>query len=188
MNSHTLTLVTGGSRSGKSRWALEKILGYPRKFFLATAVATDQEMERRIARHQEERAPDFATIEEPVSLARALREKAPFADAILVDCLTFWLNNLFHYFGDGSQKISARILQEIDEFFKVLDTRPTSLILVTNEINMGVIPADRPSRHFVEEQGRLNQEVARRADEVIFMVAGIPQVLKKNLFPSESLL
>ena len=185
---NSLTLVTGGSRSGKSRWALDRASSYDRKFYLATAEVTDEEMKRRIARHQEERAADFATLEEPVSLARALAEKAALADAILVDCLTFWLNNLFHYFGNGSPKISARISQEIEDFFKVLDHRPTSLILVTNEINMGVIPADRASRLFVEEQGRLNQEVARRADEVIFMVAGIPQVLKKNLVSTGGLL
>lgn len=171
MKSPTITLITGGSRSGKSRLAREKMLPFSRKVFLATAVATDAEMAQRIERHKKERDSDILTVEEPVRLAEAIRIQAPSADVILVDCLTFWLNNLFHYLGRSISK-------EIEHFLKVLDQRPTSLILVTNEVNMGVISNDPLSREFVDQQGLLNQEVARRADEVILMVAGLPQVLK----------
>ena len=171
MKQSTTTLVTGGSRSGKSQWAREKMSSYSRKIFLATAVAIDPEMTERIVRHKKERGSDFITVEEPVHLAEAIRAQAPSADVILVDCLTFWLNNLFHY-------LKSSISKEIENFLNVLEQRPTSLILVTNEVNMGVIPNDPLSREFVDRQGWLNQEVARRADEVILMVAGIPQVLK----------
>lgn len=168
-----ITFITGGGRSGKSRFAREKALLFPRKVFLATAVATDPEMAKRIEKHKKEREFDFVTVEEPLRLAKAIRTAAPSADVIVVDCLTFWLNNLFHYLGKAYS-------QEIEDFLKVLEEKPTSLILVTNEINMGVIPKDPLSREFVDCQGWLNQEAARRADEAILMVAGIPQVLKSN--------
>lgn len=184
LKGHRVTLITGGSRSGKSRFALEKALPYPRKIFLATALAIDSEMEERIKKHQTERGPHYLTVEEPLHLGRAIRSYAPAADAILVDCLTFWLNNLFHFWNDQPD----RIAQEIQEFLFVVGQRPTSLILVTNEIGLGVIPADSRTRRFVEKQGWLSQEVARRADEVIWMVAGIPQILKQEeaIFPTPS--
>lgn len=171
MTPPTVTLITGGSRSGKSRFALEKVSPYARKIFLATAVATDEEMKRRIEKHQRDRGSDFLTVEEPVHLGRVIHEKASLADVILVDCLTFWLNNLFHY----------GVSNEIQDFLDVLKERPTALVLVTNEINMGVIPADTLTRRFVDQQGWLNQEVARRSDEVILMVSGIPQILKPEV-------
>lgn len=170
-------LITGGSRSGKSRFALQKWDSFKRKVFLATAVATDPEMAGRIRRHQLERDPRVKTVEEPLHLARAIRTQASSADVILVDCLTFWLNNLFHSLKGNEEAIQ----KEIKDFLALLEEKPTSLILVTNEINMGVIPGDSLSRRFVDEQGWLNQEAARRADEVILMVAGIPQVLKSSI-------
>ena len=174
MTENTVTLITGGTRSGKSRTALEKTLPFSRKVFLATAEVTDPEMARRIERHQKERSSDFLTIEEPLYLAQAVRHQRDRSDVVLIDCLTFWLNNLFHHFGDRTERLS----KETQEFLDVLDERPTHLVVVTNEINMGVVPTDELSRRFVEEQGWLNQEAARRADEVILMVAGIPQILK----------
>lgn len=172
----TVTLITGGSRSGKSRAALERISSYSRKAFLATAEVIDPEMARRIERHKKERGPDFLTVEEPLYLAQAVRNLMGQADVILIDCLTFWLNNLFHHFSATPERIS----KEIQEFLTILDQRRTSLMIVTNEINMGVVPAEALSRRFVDEQGRLNQEVARRSDEVILMISGIPQILKKS--------
>lgn len=178
MNESKVILITGGARSGKSRLACQKALSYPRRVFLATAVATDPEMGDRIQRHRKERGSDFVTIEEPLYLAQAIRNAAKKADVILVDCLTFWLNNLLHDGGEQGRFVSPGPLGEVEEFLRVLEERPTTLILVTNEINMGVVPADGLTREFVDRQGRLNQEVARRADEVILLVAGLPQVLK----------
>ena len=176
----SVTLITGGSRSGKSRLAVEKALGYPRRIFMATAVPLDEEMKLRIERHREERGTDFATIEAPVFLADSIRKNASSADVILVDCLTFWLNNLLHTFRDGSVRGDRGIQAEIEDLRGVLEERPTSLIFVTNEVNMGVVPADPLTRHFVDLAGRLNQDVARQADEVILMTAGIPQTLKQG--------
>lgn len=172
-----ITLITGGSRSGKSRLALEKAMGYSRRIFLATGMPIDSEMTQRIKKHQEERGASFKTIEEPILLAETIRRHAASADVILVDCLTFWLNNLFHQF--STDKIS----EEIQDFLAVLDEKPISLILVTNEINMGVIPPEPLSRRFVDCQGKLNQETAKRSDEVIMMVSGIPQILRQNIRP-----
>lgn len=174
MSESLITLITGGSRSGKSRFALEKIQPFPRKVFLATATAFDPEMEKRIQKHRAERSSDFLTLEEPLHLGCTLRKYAPVADALLVDCLTLWLNNLFH----SLEEKEAR--REIEDFLAALDERPGRIFLVTNEISMGVIGADPATRRFVDEQGRLNQEAARRADEVVLMVAGIPQYLKKE--------
>lgn len=176
MTDSTVTLITGGSRSGKSRAALEKIAPYGQKAFLATAEITDTEMAKRIEKHKKERGPDFLTVEEPIYLAKTIRNLAGRVDVILIDCLTLWLNNLFHYFGPTPERIS----KEIQGFLSTLDERIASFIVVTNEINMGVVPPDAVSRRFVDEQGRLNQEVARRSDEVILMIAGIPQILKKS--------
>lgn len=171
-----ITLITGGARSGKSKTALERTLPYSRKIFLATAEVTDPEMARRIERHRKERGPDFLTLEEPLYLAKAIRRRADESDVILIDCLTFWLNNLFHHFQGSLERIS----KEIQEFLSILEEKPAPLVIVTNEVNMGIVPSDELSRRFVDEQGRLNQEVARRSDEVIFMVAGIPQFLKRS--------
>ncbi len=169
-------LITGGNRSGKSRKAHELALNYSKRIFLATAEAVDPETNRRIQKHQAQRGSEFVTIEEPLYLAEAIRTHAGEADVILVDCLTFWLNNLFHHFGEGSYQAS----KQMEDFLKVLEEKPVSLILVTNEISMGVISTDSFTRRFMDEHGRLNQEVARCADEAILMVAGIPQTLKKS--------
>ena len=173
MTMPTLTFITGGTRSGKSRLAREKALAYSRRIFLATAEVTDPEMAKRIARHQEERGSGFLTVEEPLYLTEAVRKYADKADVIVVDCLTFWLNNLFHHF-DADQ-----VSKEVGNLLKLLEERPTHLILVTNEINMGVVAPDPATRRFVDQQGWLNQEIARRADEVVLMVAGLPQILKR---------
>ena len=111
MTERTLTLVTGGSRSGKSALARQKALSYSRRIFLATAEVTDSEMAQRIQKHRDERGSEFLTVEEPLYLAQALRKNQQ-AEVILVDCLTFWLNNLFHHFGSDA----SRIEKEINEF------------------------------------------------------------------------
>jgi len=171
-----IVVITGGTRSGKSRLALQRMSDYERKIFLATAVATDDEMKSRIEQHKKHRGPDFVTVEEPIYLAEAIRSRVSSADAVLVDCLTFWLNNLFHYFNGDQERISS----EIRDFLQLLEERLLSLILVTNEINMGVIPPDSLSRRFVDEQGRLNQEVVRCSDEAILMISGVPHFLKRE--------
>ena len=151
-----ITLITGGSRSGKSRLAHARALAYPERIFLATAEATDPEMAKRIAKHREERGSEFMTVEEPLYLARAIQDHAKAAGVLWVDCLTFWLNNLFHYWDDGTPVGAVRISKEIEDFLKALVDAETCLILVTNEVNMGVVGADALTRRFVDQQASLN--------------------------------
>ncbi len=166
-------LVTGGSRSGKSRYALELALEYSRRVFIATAEITDREMEERIARHRRERGDLFLTVEEPLDLAGAISRVPSDTQVALVDCLTVWLGNLFHQLGDVD--LNSPYIQA---FLKTLEAPPCDLILVTNELGMGLVPGDALSRRFRDVAGLLNQEVARRAHEVIFTVCGIPTVIK----------
>ena len=171
-----LAMITGGVRSGKSRYALQlarqRVSAGP-KCFLATAQPFDDGMKLRIRRHREERGADFFTVEEPVRLAGAIKKSAD-SPLILVDCLTVWLNNLLFRFPEDPGKIQA----EIDSFFEAISARPCEMILVTNEIGLGVMPDNPLARKYADELGKLNQEAARICDEVIFMVSGIAKIIK----------
>jgi len=168
-----VTLVTGGSRSGKSRYAMELALEWERRVFIATAQVTDGEMEERIERHRRERGDLFVTVEEPLDLAGAIGSLPLDTGVALVDCLTVWLGNLFHHLGDVDLESP-----QIGAFLEVLEDPPCALILVTNEVGMGLVPPDALSRRFRDVAGLLNQEVARRAHRVVFTVCGIPMVVK----------
>lgn len=161
-----ITLVTGGARSGKSSYAeaLAARTGTD-VVYIATARALDREMEERIARHRARRPSGWHTVEEPVALAGALRKHASAARCVLIDCLTLWLANLADV-----EPGDAGTLRE--EFVAALATAPGSVIVVTNEIGMGVVPLGALSRRFVDDMGRLNQAVAARAHRVVLMVAG----------------
>ena len=170
-----VTLITGGVRSGKSRYALE--LAERRagqKSFLATAEALDEEMKVRIARHQAERGGDFSTVEESLYLARAVHEASERTELILIDCLTLWVNNLLFHF----QASPDLVTNQIRSFLDAVRERKTEMILVTNEVGFGIIPDNVLSRRFLDQLGRMNQELAALADEVILMISGIPQVIK----------
>jgi len=163
-------LVGGGSRSGKSRYALDlaKKRG-SRMIFLATAEPFDAEMEARIARHRADRAAEFATIEEPLEIAGKIRDAD--ADAIVVDCLTLWLSNIMHSFG---RHVDADIEQLID----AARSSKAAVILVTNEVGCGIVPDNTLGRDFRDYAGILNQRVAAVAEEVYFMVFGQPLRVK----------
>jgi adenosylcobinamide kinase/adenosylcobinamide-phosphate guanylyltransferase len=160
------TLITGGVKSGKSSFALRlaEEFTHPR-YFLATAEAFDDEMKARIAKHREERADRFTTIEEPLEIAAALKEN------MILDCLPLWLNNMFHYGRDSS------LDQVVDSIIARL---PENIVLVTNEIGMGFIPADPLSRRYGDALGRLNARIAAACDRVILMVAGQPLLIKNE--------
>lgn len=155
------TLLTGGVKSGKSSRALELARDFSpgERFFLATATAFDEEMADRIRRHREERAGAFTTIEEPLELAGALRPR------VVVDCVPMWLNNLFYHDRDAE----AEAL--LDAFIAAM---PEEIVIVTNEIGMGVIPADPLSRRYGVALGRINARLAAACDRVELLVAGIP--------------
>ena len=170
-------LVGGGARSGKSRFALglARRLG-GRKAFLATAEARDQEMEERIAHHQRQRRSEFETIEEPVAVAAALARID--ADVVVVDCLTLWLANLLL-----RDEIPERVLRHVDDLVSVLRELPLDVILVTNEVGMGIVPDNPLGRAFRDVCGVAHQRLSRTADQVYFAVLGT--ILRLNPGPVE---
>ncbi len=170
-----IVLITGGEKSGKSRHALSLAGCRAKKAFIATAEAVDEEMTRRIARHRESRDTSFHTVEEPADLAGALRSLPPGTEIAVVDCLTVWLGNLVHLHGTGKGRYP-----EVTGFLELLKSPPCDLVIVTNEVGMGIIPENEMARHFRDLSGELNQSVARLADQVILMVSGIPVTVKGN--------
>ncbi|MGA9724958.1 MAG: bifunctional adenosylcobinamide kinase/adenosylcobinamide-phosphate guanylyltransferase [Candidatus Binatus sp.] len=170
----TITLVTGGARSGKSMQALKLSLSYQRKFFVATGQGLDDEMTARIEFHRTTRPPDFQTVEEPMQVVAALEKLGKSADLVVVDCLTLWISNLMLSHGtDGP------ILGEADRLAAALKQAPFASIVVTDEVGSGIVPTDHAeSRRFRDLLGWTNQKVAAVADSVLMMVAGFPLKLK----------
>lgn len=167
-----ITLVLGGARSGKSRHAESLVAASGRpKLYLATSERMDAEMDARIARHREDRAnAGWETIEEPLEIASILAGTAHAKHAILVDCLTLWLGNLMHYEKDidtyGRSLIGA------------LTASKAEIMLVSNEVGMGIVPETKIGRDFRDAAGILNQQVAAIARRVILMAAGCPLIMK----------
>ena len=168
-----LIFITGGARSGKSRHALTLGACYGRKAYLATGLATDDEMRERIARHKLERGPEWQTLEEPLDLGTIIEQAVKDFDLILIDCLTFWISNLL--FKEGNERLVAEKIVELKE---QLTQRPCSFILVSNEVGMGIVPDNSVSRLFRDLVGFANQEIAKVADQAVFMVAGLPLEFK----------
>lgn len=178
-----ITLITGGSRGGKSRYALvlgEKVSS--ERVFIATATAGDDDMRDRIRRHKAEReGRNWRTIEEPLLLHEAIR-KSGDAGAIVIDCLTLWVSNLMQCGRgdrDGWEKFN---LERMDKSVRLaLDAMkdvPGRLYVVTNEIGMGIVPDNALARSFRDLLGYCNQRMAQVADEVLLMVSGIPVAIK----------
>jgi adenosylcobinamide kinase / adenosylcobinamide-phosphate guanylyltransferase len=169
----SVTLITGGGRSGKSRWALEMTKSCSRKVFIATAEAFDHEMARRIARHQAERVDAFVTVEEPLRLAHALANVPADTEAVVIDCITVWLGNLMHY-----ENISDTCCPPVDRFLNQLASPSWDVVIVTNEVGLGLIPGDAMSRAYRDLAGSVNQKLAALADAVYLVVSGTPLKLK----------
>jgi adenosylcobinamide kinase / adenosylcobinamide-phosphate guanylyltransferase len=171
-----LSLVIGGARSGKSRYAESLIAALapawnPPWAYVATAESLDSEMAERIAAHRSRRGPDWQTIEAPRDLAAALATHAKMP--ILVDCLTLWLSNLM--------LADADIELEMARLEKALAASSTPVVLVANEVGSGIVPDHPLGRRFRDLQGVLNQRIAARADHVVLMVAGLPLAVKGSL-------
>jgi adenosylcobinamide kinase/adenosylcobinamide-phosphate guanylyltransferase len=165
-----IVLITGGARSGKSRRAESRAHAYPgRPVYIATAEALDAEMEERIARHRARRENDWIEREVPLDLVQALTD-TDGSGARLVDCLTLWLSNLLHAGRNWSEE--AALLTA------ALSRQRSPVILVTNEVGLGIVPDNALARSFRDAAGLLNQNVAAVADEVEFVVAGLPMKLK----------
>ena len=161
-------LVGGGARSGKSRWALTRATALgTRPLFVATAEASDEEMRARIARHREERGGRFTTVEEPMALPAAL-DAAAGHDVVLVDCLTLWLSNLLVR-GATADEALARV----DELRAAVARRRTPIVLVSNEVGMGLVPETPLGRVFRDVTGIAHQRLAREADELYLCTLGV---------------
>jgi adenosylcobinamide kinase/adenosylcobinamide-phosphate guanylyltransferase len=173
-----LTLILGGASSGKSRMAQRLAAPAGRISYVATAQAGhDPEMAARIARHRADRPGSWRTIEEPLALAAAVEHAANEADAILVDCLTLWLSNLFWEHRDSApRQVEDAARDEIQRIAAA--ARQCHIILVSNELGSGTVPEAAVTRGFRDTQGLLNQWAAEAADQVILTVAGLPLYLK----------
>lgn len=170
----SVTLVLGGARSGKSAYA-EKLAGGLDVVYIATAQAGDGEMAARIAQHRDSRPAHWSTVEEPLLLAETIERHG--AGAVLVDCLTLWLTNLI-FSGPDEPQDNAAIVRARDRLVEALGRVTGDVILVSNEVGMGIVPMGAVTRLFVDEAGRLNQAVAAVADRVVFVAAGLPLFLK----------
>jgi len=168
-----LELILGGARSGKSRFA-ERLAAESglAVSYIATSQPLDGEMTERIAHHRERRPAHWTLVEEPLQLARVLREQAAANRCLLVDCLTLWLTNLLML------DDAARLAEERNALLECLDGLPGRILLVSNETGLGVVPLGELTRRYVDEAGWLHQAVAERAQRVTFMVAGLPMTLK----------
>lgn len=169
-----LELYLGGARSGKSRLAEVRAASSGlKKIYIATAQPNDAEMAARIAHHQCDReGAGWLVVEAPELLAQAIREHASESACILVDCLTLWLSN---WLIRGESELWESVS---DELMSVLVGAPGHIILVSNEVGSGIVPMGELSRRFVDEAGRLHQEIAAKAQRVVMVTAGLEQVLK----------
>jgi adenosylcobinamide kinase/adenosylcobinamide-phosphate guanylyltransferase len=166
-----ITLVLGGARSGKSRYAERLVEDAARcGTYLATAEAGDAEMAARIAAHRARRGPFWHTVEAPLALAPAIAAHAEPERPILVDCLTLWLSNLLLAGKQADEEPGA--------LCSALREAAGTVVLVSNEVGMGLVPETSLGRQFRDAAGRLNQDVAGLADRVVFVAAGLPLVLK----------
>ncbi len=171
----TITLVTGGARSGKSTYAIARALKHrgERRFFLATAQELDHEMSGRIRHHRANRPQEFQTIEEPLNIVAALTGLEHRADAVVLDCLTLWVSNLMEIYTTDSA-----VLAEAETLAKVLREASFSSVIVTGEVGAGIVPDHPVARRFRDLLGWINQKIAEVADEVVLMVAGLPLRVK----------
>jgi adenosylcobinamide kinase / adenosylcobinamide-phosphate guanylyltransferase len=179
MMSKRLIFILGGARSGKTRYALELApkLG-TRVAYLATAEAGDDEMRTRIAHHRAERPSDWQTIEAPLRVGDALAHAN--ADVVLLDCLTLLVTNAMLSLGENAtfEEQQVRVNQEIESLIKSYRAGNFSLVVVSNEVGLGVVPEYLLGRAYRDLLGMANQQLAREADEVLFMVAGLPMRVK----------
>lgn len=165
------TFVLGGTNSGKSSFAESLVLDTGLKpVYIATGQARDDEMVSRIEAHQDRRGSDWITIEEPLALADALAHEVIPGRVVLVECLTFWITNLM--------MAEANVQKEINWLVNFLKEPKAPVVLVSNEVGLGIIPDNKMAREFVDLSGKAHQEIAKVCTNVYFVTAGLPQKLK----------
>lgn len=185
-----ITFIIGGARSGKSSFALnlanngtsakegvrrgDTVSHTPKKAYIATAQALDDEMKERIEKHKKGRSPDWTTLEEPLNIVALIKDIQDKYDVILFDCLTLWLSNLMLNNFDTNK--------EIESLINALRLTPNAsrMFIVSNEVGMGIVPDNELSRRFRDMAGYLNQKVAGIADEAYIVTAGIPIKIKTH--------
>jgi adenosylcobinamide kinase/adenosylcobinamide-phosphate guanylyltransferase len=172
-----MTLVVGGMRSGKSRFAEQLAASSPPVTYIATAQAGDADMVRRIRAHRQRRPGPWRTVEEPWDLAGVLATR-PSAGCVLVECLTFWLTNLLVGLPEHPALEEAAIMDQIDALLEAVESRPGGVIVVTSEVGCGLLPPNELARRFGDLVGDANQRLAAAAGAVYVCMAGIPQRLK----------
>ena len=172
--------ITGGARSGKSAFAEQNTLKFGKPLlYLATAQAFDHEMNGRIIKHRQRRGEEWRTVEEPLQLTETLIHLDGKYNAVLVDCVTLWLTNLLLQDGTlADDYVSTMILEKVQELAATLPRLATPVILVTNELGMGIVPENRLARLFRDIAGSANQILAAAADEAWLVASGIPLKLK----------
>ena len=169
-----MILITGGCRSGKSRFASDFAnQHFSKKLYLATCEALDEEMAQRIEHHKKMRGPEWQTLEEPIKIVEGIRQYEDGVEVILLDCITLWLSNLL-----TKGNTDLKIMDEINRFVEMIKQTPASLVIVSNEVGMGIVPVDPLGRRFRDLSGMANQRIGQVAETVIFMVSGIPIFLK----------
>jgi adenosylcobinamide kinase/adenosylcobinamide-phosphate guanylyltransferase len=168
-----LTLVLGGAASGKSVFAesLVQDAGL-RQIYVATSQVYDEEMAQKVMQHRDQRGDNWTTIEEPIAVADALNVATKDA-VVLIDCATLWLTNLI--LGDHD------VAQQTGALLDAIDACPAPIVIVSNEVGQGIVPDNALSRQFRNAQGKLNQDIAAKADLVVAVMAGLPMVLKGQL-------
>lgn len=168
-----LTLVTGGAKSGKSRFAESLVVGSGRpKVYVATAQVWDDEMRVKVDTHRHDRGPDWHTVEAPRDVGAAL-STVPSDAVVLLDCATMWLTNVMLADGDMTAEAAALLA--------ALTTCPAPVVVVTNELGWSIVPDNALARRFQNAQGQLNQQLAAQADLVVTVISGLPLVLKGKL-------
>jgi adenosylcobinamide kinase/adenosylcobinamide-phosphate guanylyltransferase len=169
------TLVLGGARSGKSQYAEDLVEGADASgglIYVATAQAYDNEMHERIAIHQRRRGDRWSTIDAPLDLNMALKSDACCSRAVLVDCLTLWITNLM--------MAGKNVSREIDELCVTIPTLTARVVFVSNEVGQGIVPDNEMAREFRDHAGQAHQQLAAICNRVVFVTAGLPQILKDD--------
>ena len=171
MNKTPISLILGGARSGKSQYAENLSNDYEKKIYLATAQARDNEFKERIKIHQQRRENSWQTLEEPLQIANVITTHSHPETVVLIDCLTLWLSNMLEHKKNPEQETNTLI--------KALAQANGPIIMVSNEVGLSIVPENALARHFRDEQGKLNQALAKVATNVVFIAAGLPLILKQ---------
>lgn len=174
-----ITFVLGGAKSGKTTFALkyaETLTGFDNYYYIATATAYDDEMEEKIRKHKEERSKIWITIEEPINIISQIQSLKSSSTLVVLDCLTLWITNLLSA-NYNCQKYFEELLKELKT---IKESKNFWIIIISNEVGLGVVPINKLARFFRELSGSLNQKIAEIANEVFFIISGLPLTLKKE--------